>query len=168
MFKMRRFVLLAVLLPLTIATASGSAYDPAWSSLTPMRVVRIAAATGADEISNGQRLWQAVESLTPGDRLEVGSGTYSIQRLWDVTISGTPQAPIWIVAAEGARVKSTRPDAQQNVLNVGHNKEVQYVVLSGLEFTGGSHGISSNAISATAVAIVRCKFKEKRLFATIC
>jgi hypothetical protein len=50
------------------------------------------------------------------------------------------QDPIWIVAAPGARVVLTRPDARQNVMNVAaaDGDRSEYLCFHGLEFTGGS------------------------------
>jgi hypothetical protein len=133
--------LFAVLALLPVVSASGSTYDPAWSSIQPKRVLNIVAKADAKDTANGERLRKAIESLVPGDKLEVGAGTYSVDRLWNMAISGTSEAPIWIVAAKDTHVIITRPDSKQNILNVGQSQPVQYVVLRGLEFTGGSHGI---------------------------
>ena len=112
----------------------GAAYQPDWAAITPQRVIPHA---GGD----GEALVKAVEALKPGDKLEIAAGTYSVERMWDLSISGTREAPIWITAAEGATVIVTRPDAKQNVLNIGQGSPVAFVCLRGLEFTGGSHGM---------------------------
>ncbi len=141
MIKPLLFSLFIVLGLLPCALALGTPYDPEWGVIQPKRIIRISVEAGADEISNGVRLRKAIDALVPGDQLEVGSGTYSVDRWWNVTISGTSEAPISIVSARDASVIITRPDAKQNILNLGQNAPVQYVVLRGLEFTGGSHGI---------------------------
>ena len=141
MLKIASLNLLAILALLPVLSASGDSYDPDWASIQSKRTLRVAAEAGAKDTSNGERLRRAIESLVPGDRLEIGAGTFSIDRYWDLTISGTAQAPIRIVAAKDAKVVITRPDAEQNILNVGQSQPVQYVVFQGLEFTGGSHGI---------------------------
>jgi hypothetical protein len=96
----------------------------------------------------------AIDSLVPGDLLEIGSGTYTVDRFWDLKISGTAEAPIRIVAAKDAKVVIQRVDAQQNILNVGLSKQVQHLVFRGLEFAGGSHGIRLGKCSH--VCIDRC------------
>ncbi|MEQ1751812.1 MAG: right-handed parallel beta-helix repeat-containing protein [Prosthecobacter sp.] len=111
-----------------------ASYEPTWASIPPKRVTK-------HTDTNGAALVKAVEALKPGDRLEIAAGTYSVERMWDLLVSGTADAPIWIVAAKGALVVITRPDAQQNVLNVGQGGSVQFLCLRGLEFTGGSHGV---------------------------
>jgi hypothetical protein len=87
---------------------------------------------------NGVRLVTALRALVPGDRLEIGGGTWSIESYFDLVISGTAAAPIWIVAQQGATPVITRPDASQNVINLGVAGPVAYVCLRGLEVTGGS------------------------------
>ena len=125
--------LLLILLSFT-QLSRGWSYQPEWSSVTPKRVIPHAGGDGA-------ALMRAVEALKPGDKLELAAGTYSVERMWDLSISGTREAPIWITAAEGATVIITRPDAKQNVINIGQGSPVAFVCLRGLEFTGGSHGM---------------------------
>jgi hypothetical protein len=112
----------------------GAAYQPEWAAIAPKRVIPHAGGDGA-------ALVKAVEALQPGDKLELAAGTYSVERMWDVRVSGTREAPIWITAAEGATVIITRPDAKQNLINIGQGGPVAYLCLRGLEFTGGSHGV---------------------------
>ena len=112
----------------------GAAYQPEWAAIAPKRVISHAGGDGAE-------LVKAVEALQPGDKLELAAGTYSVQRMWDVRVSGTREAPIWITAAEGAAVIITRPDAKQNLINIGQGGPVQFLCLRGIEFTGGSHGL---------------------------
>lgn len=128
---MIRLALLGLLL---LGTARADRYDPAWASIPPKRILQH---RGGD----GEALVQAVQALQPGDQLEIAAGTYSVNRFWEVTVSGTAQAPIRITAAAGAKVVITRPDARQNVLNIGQSRPVAYLGVSGLEFTGGSHGL---------------------------
>ncbi len=112
----------------------GAAYQPEWATIAPKRVIPHAGGDGA-------ALVKAVEALQPGDKLEIAAGTYSVERMWDVRVSGTREAPIWITAAEGAAVIITRPDAKQNLINIGQGGPVAFLCLRGLEFTGGSHGV---------------------------
>lgn len=124
------FCLAALLAPILQA----GPYDPVWSEVAPRRVIPY---TGSD----GEGLVKAVAALQPGDRLEIAAGTYRVERLWDIRVSGTAEAPVWIVAAEGAQVVITRSDDRQNVVNVGQAGPVSYLCLRGLEITGGSHGL---------------------------
>jgi hypothetical protein len=128
-----RFLFLFLLCCLPIA-AHADQYDPAWAAIPPLRVIPHTSVDGA-------ALVDAVAALKPGDKLELASGTYSVPRMWDIGISGTAEAPIWIVAAKDAQVIITRPDAKQNAINIGQGGPVSYLCLRGLEFTGGSHGM---------------------------
>ena len=134
-------ILCSLVVLLTQAKTLAGGYDPSWASVQPKRILKAIALPNANERQNGEALVKAIEGLVPGDRLEIGTGTYSVNRLWDLSVSGTAADPIWIVADQDAEVIITRPDSWQNVLNVGHGKPVVYLCLRGLEFTGGSHGI---------------------------
>ncbi len=122
-------------------TSLAASYKPAWASIEPKQTIAHRPLTGANPEQNGVALVKAVSALQPGDRLEIGAGKYSVKRMWDLLISGTAEAPIWIVAAPDALVVITRPDDKQNVLNVGQGGPVNFLCLRGLEFTGGSHGV---------------------------
>ena len=128
---MLRILLSLLFIPLFVHSAT---YQPEWAAIAPKRVIPHSG-------SDGAALVKAVEALQPGDKLEIAAGTYSVERMWDVRVSGTREAPIWITAAEGAAVIITRPDAKQNLINIGQGGPVAFLCLRGLEFTGGSHGM---------------------------
>jgi hypothetical protein len=133
---MRPFLTFIALL-LVPAAASHSAetrYSPDWASIAPKRVIKH---TNQD----GESLVKAVHALQPGDQLVIAAGVYNVNRMWDIGVSGTADAPIWIVSEEGAKVILTRSDAKQNVLNIGQNVPVHHLCLRGVEITGGSHGL---------------------------
>lgn len=109
-------------------------YDPRWSGQQPKQTIRL-------KETSGEGLVRAVAQLKPGDRLEIPAGTYSVERMWDIAVSGTAEAPIWITAQKDATVVITRPDGKQNVVNVGVQSPVSYLCIAGLELTGGSHGL---------------------------
>jgi hypothetical protein len=129
-FHTATFLLAAI----TFASGDDARYAPAWAGVAPKRVIQHPA-------SDGESLVKAVAALQPGDQLVIAAGTYSVDRLWDIGVSGTAEAPIWIVAAERAQVILTRPDDKQNVLNIGQGGDVSYLCLRGVEITGGSHGL---------------------------
>ena len=114
--------------------AADTRYGPHWASIAPKRVIKHAS-------GDGELLVKAVAGLQPGDQLIINAGTYSVNRLWDIRVSGTADAPIWIVAEKGAKVVLTRPDAKQNVVNIGQGGPVHHLCLRGVEITGGSHGL---------------------------
>lgn len=123
------------------------AYEPDWAGIKPRRVIRHAD-TGNDS------LVKAVEALQPGDQLFIATGTYNIRRRFDVRVSGTEGAPIRIEAEPGAKVVITRPDAGQNVVEIGQGGPVHHLCLRGVEITGGSHGLRIGR--CTDVWIDRC------------
>ena len=128
--------LLALLLSLLLLPAAGSRaadYDPAWAAIAPLRVIAHAPRPGASDADNGTALVKAAAELKPGEKLEIAAGTYSVERMWDLRVSGTAEAPVWIVAAKDARVVITRPDARQNVLNIGQGGPVSFLALRGLD-----------------------------------
>ncbi|HAV64883.1 MAG TPA: hypothetical protein DCY13_21250, partial [Verrucomicrobiales bacterium] len=135
-----------------------SPYDPAWETVVPLRTIRVNHDGAKTAEQNGASLKAAMLALVAGDRLEVGAGTYSINSFTTINLQGTAAAPIWIVAAEGARVVITRPDADQNLLNVGFGGPARHLCFRDLEFVGGSHGL--RLYDCANVWIDRCKIRD--------
>lgn len=122
-------------------SASSSLYDPSWASFASLTTRTLDYDAGLTPIQNGAALKAAILSLQPGERLEVGAGTYSVNSYFALDLQGSAQAPIFIVAKPGQTPILTRPDANQNALNVGVSKTTRFVCLSGFEITGGSAGV---------------------------
>jgi hypothetical protein len=116
-------------------------YEPGWARVQPQRTIALTPAATDSPSARGEALVKTVAALQPGDCLTLAGGTYSVARMWDVQVSGTEQAPVWITAEKGATPVITRPDARQNTMNVGQGKPVEFLCLRGLEITGGSHGV---------------------------
>jgi len=115
------------------------AYFPTWGDVAPTDVITHDHNGSLSDIENGTLLKDAIAALTPGQRLEIGAGTYSVAGNWNLALQGTADAPIWIVAQDGAQPVITKPDALNNVVNIGDaGQPTRYVVIRGLEFTGGS------------------------------
>jgi len=114
--------------------AADTRYSPDWANIAPKRVIK-------HTDTQNDTLAKAVSALQPGDKLVIAPGTYSVERMWDFGVSGRAEAPIWIVAEEGAQVVLTRPDDKQSVVNIGQNSPVHHLCLRGVEITGGSHGL---------------------------
>ncbi len=115
-----------------------NSYDPPWAGVTPAMTIAFNRNAAMTDEQNGAALADAIGRLTAGQMIQIGAGTYSVNRYWNVTVRGTAAAPIWIVAAPGAMPVITRPDDRQNVMNVGSGMHVEYVAIRGLEFRGGS------------------------------
>ncbi|GJM21341.1 MAG: hypothetical protein DHS20C15_12560 [Planctomycetota bacterium] len=122
---------------------AASPYDPAWADIAPLNTITLNYDAGASSTANGTALKNAVGSLQAGDMLVVGAGTWSIPSKFSPVFHGTAQAPVWVVAAEGAKPILTRPDASQNVMNPAGD----YGVWRGFEITGGSAGMRIGAAS---------------------
>lgn len=144
---MKHTVTLLLLSVAAALQAADTGHAPTWASIAPKRVIKHSNTQNAT-------LASAVAALQPGDQLVIAAGTYSIERTWHIEVSGTAEAPIWIVAEEGAQVVLTRPDDKQNVLNIGQNKPAHHLCLRGVEITGGSHGLRLGQCSE--VWIDRC------------
>lgn len=121
--------------------ASGVQFGPPWFAVVPTSTVKLAYDPKLSQTSNGSALKKKIQSLQPGQRLVIGPGTWSIDSLFSIDLSGSVDKPIWIVAQRGAAVRITRPDASQNTINIGSKAAARYLVLRGLEVTGGDTGI---------------------------
>ena len=100
-----------------------------WSNVAHAEVVEI------DPTGN---LPMAIAGLSAGDELVLGGGTYNLTSKLTVTVQGEPNNPIVIRAKAGEEPIITRPDANQNTINI---EDSLYLELRGLEVEGGSHGI---------------------------
>jgi hypothetical protein len=113
--------------------------EPDWAGVKPRRTVPVQHAPDKSDEENGAELARAIQRLQPGEMLEIGPGRYSIASKFDVVLRGTAETPIWIVAADPDRLPIiTRPDARQNVMNVGERSRTEYICFRQLELTGGS------------------------------
>ena len=118
-------------------------YDPSWASTVPTRQILLDYNTSLSQTANGAALKAAILALLPGDQLLVGSGTYSVNSLFQVGLVGTAANPIRIEAMPGQSPVLTRPNANQNVINLGTltSGPTRFVLLRGFEITGGSIGV---------------------------
>ena len=121
----------------TPGPASSGAYDPPWAGVTPAKVLSLDHDSQLTDVQNGALLKQAIQGLTPGQRLEIGTGTFSVNSYFSIVLQGTAAAPIWIAPQPGATPVITRPDAGQNTVNVGSGGPTRYLCMQGLEITGG-------------------------------
>ena len=78
------------------------------------------------------------DHLKPGDEVILGPGEYRDGRRLVISHRGTAERPIVIRSSNAGQAVLHRPDARQNSINlVG----AQYLILQGIEITGGSTGI---------------------------
>lgn len=121
--------------------------DPAWADVKPLRTVPFSFDPLKTQVENGALLRTAMLALVPGDRLEIGPGTYSIASNTSLNLQGTAQNPIRIVSGTGGGVVITRPDGNQNTLNIGQTGSAAYLVLQGIEIRGGATGLNLGTCS---------------------
>ena len=113
--------------------------EPVWAHSVPTRTLQLKYDNTIAEDQNGRALLRAVAALQAGDRLEISPGRYMVASKFSINLRGTAEHPIWIVAADPEQPPViTRPDARQNVLNVGDRSTTDFVCFRNLELTGGS------------------------------
>ncbi|HEX6810664.1 MAG TPA: right-handed parallel beta-helix repeat-containing protein [Planctomycetota bacterium] len=112
---------------------------PEWGATPPSSVASITYDPQIPAVANGAQLHAAILSLSAGEGLAVGPGTWVVPNRLDLNGTGTPQAPIWLYALDPQQKPViTRPNEQQNVINIGSNAAARYWVVRDLELTGGS------------------------------
>ncbi len=167
-----------------VAPSAPLKYYPTWYDATPLSTFSYLYEPGQTSAQNGSNLKALIASLSPGDYLEVGGGTYTINSLFDISLVGTAANPIWIVAADGQTPIITRDNASQNTVNMGSGGPCSYVCMRGIEITGGSialrmydcdniwidkchiHDCQDNAIAANSVNVNNLTFTENHVHGT--
>lgn len=114
-----------------------------------------AAEAAVIEIGPAEDLIGAINKLAPGDELVLQGGEYNLSPKLSITVSGTAQDPIIIRAKDGEVPVITRPDANQNTINI---ENTSYVTLRGIEVKGGSHGIRIN--NSSFITIEECHIHD--------
>ena len=112
-------------------------YFPDWADVAPVNVLTFDYDPGRTSSQNGADLMATIAALQPGERLEVGGGTYTTDFAFRIALEGTMSAPIWVVAQAGEQPVITRADALQNALEIGVGGRARYLCLRGFEITGG-------------------------------
>ena len=117
-------------------------FDPPWAAVSPLVTIPFNHDPLMTPSQNGAALAAAIAALIPGDRLEISGGEYSLDPFFTIDLAGTAMAPIWIAAQSGELPTFTRPDALENVVNIGTGSAARYLVLEALEISGGAIGVS--------------------------
>ena len=116
-------------------------FEPSWANAKATRTVEfIHQDSDSDEV-NGQRLARTMRDLQPGDRLLIGHENFVLSQKLVLNLVGTNERPIRIEAADPVRPPVIKRDARQNIFNVGAGRRCEYVLMRGLELTGGSTAI---------------------------
>ncbi len=100
--------------------------------------IALPAAATTVEIAPGDDVRAAIAALNPGDELVLDGGVYDFDSRFNIQVVGTADKPISIRGQDGADVLIRMNTSSQNVLEVQNS---DYLTLSHLRFTGGSHGI---------------------------
>ena len=97
------------------------------------------AAFAADiEIGPGDDFRSAMQNLGAGDTLIMHGGTYTLSSYFELDLVGTAAQPITIRAAAGEQPLLHYVDDGQNIVNIADSS---FLVIDGVEFSGGSRGI---------------------------
>ena len=96
------------------------------------------------EITPADNYRNAMQNLVAGDTLILHAGSYPLTNYFNLILNGTAQAPITIRAAAGERPVIAQNNAAQNIVNISNSS---FLILDGIEFTGGSRGIRLQASS---------------------
>ena len=110
------------------------------SGLIPLLAAAFPAQAAVHKLGPGDDWFALLHGggLKPGDEVVLAAGTYSDRRRLEMNHRGIRGNLITIRAAEGAKVVLKRPDARQNTINMNG---CQYLVLRGIEITGGDAAI---------------------------
>ena len=107
------------------------------------------------EIGPGDDLEASVAALSPGQELVLRGGTYAFDENVTLSATGTQAQPIVIRAKAGEQPVITQATTNHNVVEINGSA---HVVIRGLEFTGGSHGI--RLMNSDFITIEDCEIHE--------
>ena len=109
----------------------------------------------AIEIDPSDDLEVAVAGLSPGDELVLRGGTYSFDENVTLRASGTAEQPIVVRAKEDEQPVIAQATNRHNVVEINGSS---HLVIRGIEFTGGSHGI--RLMNSDHITIEECEIHE--------
>ncbi|MEO7934874.1 MAG: right-handed parallel beta-helix repeat-containing protein [Dokdonella sp.] len=96
------------------------------------------------EITPVDNYRSAMQNLVAGDTLILHSGSYPLSSFFELVLNGTALAPITIRAAVGENPHIFYVNTSQNIVNIRNSS---YLIIDGIEFSGGSRGIRLQASS---------------------
>jgi len=115
----------------------------------------VPASAATIEVGPADDVEGAIAMLQPGDELVLRGGAYSLSGRFGISIAGTEAMPIVIRSREGEVAHLHRDLADQNIVDID---SADWVVLRGIEFSGGSAGIRVSA--ATHLTIEGCEVHD--------
>ncbi len=90
------------------------------------------------EIGPADDFRSAMQNLHAGDTLILDAGTYTLTSYFELDLAGTSALPITILAKTGTRPLIHYSGTSQNIVNFNH---VTFLIIDGIEFSGGSRGL---------------------------
>jgi len=90
------------------------------------------------EVQPGDDFRSAMQNLDAGDTLIMHGGTYTLSSYFELDLVGTETQPITIRAAAGEQPSIHYDGDGQNIVNIVGSR---FLVVDGIEFSGGSRGI---------------------------
>ena len=109
----------------------------------------------AAEIGPGDDIEAAAAALSPGEELVLRGGTYAFNGNVTIRANGTAAQPVTIRAKAGERPVFSQATASHNVVEVNTSS---YLIIRGIEFTGGSHGL--RLMNSDYITIENCEFQQ--------
>ena len=97
----------------------------------------------------------AMQDLRPGDTLIMHGGVYSLSDYFELDLAGEADAPITIRAAPGEQPVLHYAGSDQNIVNIVDSR---FLVIQGVEFSGGSRGI--RLTSSSDITIRDCHIHD--------
>ena len=107
------------------------------------------------EVSPDDDLRAAIAALGPGDELRLAGGVYSLDSRFNISPVGQPDRPITIRSKEGELAIIEMTTGMQNVVEIQGSR---HLLVKGLVFRGGSHGI--RLMDSDFVTIEDCEIYE--------
>ena len=107
------------------------------------------------EVGPGDDLRAAIAALDPGDELVLRGGVYSFASRFNITVVGQPDLPVIIRGKAGETATIEMNTGSQNILEIQGSR---YLVVRGLHFRGGSHGI--RLMDSDFITIEDCEIYE--------
>ena len=107
------------------------------------------------EVSPGDDLRAAIAALEPGDQLLLAGGIYSMNSRFNIGPVGEPDRPITIRSKDGEIAIIEMTTESQNVVEIQGSR---HLIVKGLTFRGGSHGI--RLMDSDFITIEGCEIYE--------
>lgn len=120
-----------------------------------LAVYALPASGTVTEIAPGDDVRAAIGALRPGDELVLQGGVYTFDSRFNITVVGEPDRPAVIRGKAGEEAVIEMTTGSQNILEI---QASAHLVVRGLHFRGGSHGI--RLMDSDFITIEDCEIYE--------